>query len=167
MGVHRSTDCGKTWQGPFEVTAATNPNGGLSPQGAPLDAADKEFMDVDPDTGRVIMSWSNFTPFAPGGVEIRTTYSDNMMAGVPPTWARQGRWSLPPRQTARHPCRDSPRRARRVRRVATVPVPGHVLRLRQQRRIRALRRQRRDVAGADRDQSRVLHRWTRCWATIA
>ena len=22
MGVHRSTDCGKTWQGPFEVTAA-------------------------------------------------------------------------------------------------------------------------------------------------
>src|SRR6185436_7134668 len=26
MSLHRSTDCGKTWQGPFEVTAATNPN---------------------------------------------------------------------------------------------------------------------------------------------
>ena len=87
MGVHRSTDCGKTWQGPFEVTAATNPNGGVDATGAPLDAADKEFMDVDPDTGRVIMSWSNFTPFAPGGVEIRTTFSDNLKTGAPPTWS--------------------------------------------------------------------------------
>lgn len=87
MGVHRSTDCGKTWEGPFEVTAASNPNGLLSPTGAPRDAADKEFMDVDPDTGRVIMSWSNFTPAAPGGVEIRTTFSDNMKAGAPPTWS--------------------------------------------------------------------------------
>ena len=31
MGVHRSTDCGQTWQGPFEVTAATNPNGQVNP----------------------------------------------------------------------------------------------------------------------------------------
>ena len=23
MGVHRSKDCGKTWEGPFEVTSAT------------------------------------------------------------------------------------------------------------------------------------------------
>ncbi len=87
MGVHRSTDCGKTWQGPFEVTAASNPNGGVDANGAPLDAADKEFMDVDPETGRVIMSWSNFTPFAPGGVEIRTTFSDNLKTGAPPTWS--------------------------------------------------------------------------------
>lgn len=87
MGVHRSTDCGKTWQGPFEVTGASNPNGQLGPAGNPLDAADKEFMDVDPETGRVIMSWSNFTPFAPGGVEIRTTFSDNMKTGAPPTWS--------------------------------------------------------------------------------
>jgi hypothetical protein len=87
MGVHRSTDCGKTWQGPFEVTAATNPNGGVDATGAPLDAADKEFMDVDPDTGRVIMSWSNFTPFAPGGVEIRTSFSDNLKTGATPTWS--------------------------------------------------------------------------------
>ncbi len=25
MGVHRSRDCGKTWEGPFEITSATNP----------------------------------------------------------------------------------------------------------------------------------------------
>lgn len=86
MGVHRSTDCGKTWAGPFEVTAATNPNG-LVVAGEPLDAADKEFMDVDPETGRVMMSWSNFTPAAPGGVEIRTAFTDDMKAGALPTWS--------------------------------------------------------------------------------
>lgn len=74
MGVHRSTDCGKTWEGPFEVSAATNPNGGVT-AGSADDAADKEFMDVDPDTGRLIMTWSNFTPAAPGFVEMRSAYS--------------------------------------------------------------------------------------------
>jgi hypothetical protein len=86
MGVHRSVDCGHTWQGPFEVTAATNPNGAVDASGSPRDAADKEFMSVDPETGRVIMSWSNFTPFAAGGVEIATTYSDNILAATP-TWS--------------------------------------------------------------------------------
>jgi len=43
-------------------------------------------VDVDPDTGRVIMSWSNFTPVAAGGVEISTTYSDNITAAAP-TWS--------------------------------------------------------------------------------
>jgi hypothetical protein len=88
MGVHRSTDCGKTWAGPFEVTSATNPNG-IVIGGVPQDAADKEFMDVDPDTGRVMLSWSNFTdaPTAPGGVEIRTTYSDNLKTAAVPTWS--------------------------------------------------------------------------------
>ena len=86
MGVHRSVDCGHTWQGPFEVTAATNPNGGISANGEPLDGADKEFMSVDPESGRVIMSWTNFTPFAAGFVEIATTYSDNILAAVP-TWS--------------------------------------------------------------------------------
>ena len=57
MGVHRSTDCGHTWTGPYEVTAATNPNGRLDTNGAPTDDADKEFMDVDPDTGRVLLTW--------------------------------------------------------------------------------------------------------------
>src|SRR5687767_2001887 len=49
MGIHRSTDCGKTWEGPFEIPSVTNPNGILI-GGVPADAADKEFMDVDPDT---------------------------------------------------------------------------------------------------------------------
>jgi Carboxypeptidase regulatory-like domain/Domain of unknown function (DUF4214) len=88
MCVHRSTDFGHTWTGPFEVTAATNPTGVLSGANA-RDAADKEFFDVDPDTGRVLLSWSNFTSAAviPGGVEIRTTFSDNIMSATPPTWS--------------------------------------------------------------------------------
>jgi len=87
MGIHRSTDCGHSWTGPFEVTAATNPNGLTNPAGNPLDAADKEFMSVDPDSGRLLMSWSNFTPAAPGGVEISATYSDNVLTATPPTWS--------------------------------------------------------------------------------
>jgi hypothetical protein len=87
MGVHRSTDCGHTWVGPFEVTPATNPHGLVSASGSPLDASDKEFTDVDPDTGRVILSWSNFTPAAAGGVEISTTFSDNFTTATPPTWS--------------------------------------------------------------------------------
>jgi hypothetical protein len=83
MGVHRSTDCGHTWTGPFEVTAATNPNGLVDVNGAPLDDADKEFLDVDRDTGRVIVSWTNFGASA---VEISTSYTDNIMAN-PPTWS--------------------------------------------------------------------------------
>jgi hypothetical protein len=43
-------------------------------------------MDVNPDTGRVILSWSNFTPEAPG-VEISTTFSDNIATATPPTWS--------------------------------------------------------------------------------
>ena len=89
MSIHRSTDCGHTWQGPFEVTPATNPHGALSGANA-RDAADKEFLDVDPDTGRVILSWSNFSSAAltgiSAGVEIRTTFSDNIMAATP-TWS--------------------------------------------------------------------------------
>jgi hypothetical protein len=88
MGVHRSRDCGKTWEGPFEVTSVTNPNG-IVEDGVPQDAADKEFMDVDPDTGRVLLSWSNFTPAptALGGVEIRTTWSDDLKTAATPTWS--------------------------------------------------------------------------------
>jgi hypothetical protein len=83
MGVHRSTDCGHTWTGPFEVTPATNPNGLVDINGAPRDDADKELMDVDSDTGRVALSWTNFTPTS---AEISTTYSDNITAATP-TWS--------------------------------------------------------------------------------
>jgi hypothetical protein len=88
MSIHRSTDCGHTWTGPFEVTAATNPTGVLIGANA-RDAADKEFIDVDPETGRVMMSWSNFTAASviPAGIEIRATYSDNIFTATPPTWS--------------------------------------------------------------------------------
>jgi hypothetical protein len=76
MGLHRSTDCGHTWQGPFEITAATHPT-------SPSDAADKEFLDVDPDTGRLVISWTNFSAT---GIQMRTAYSDNPTAAAP-TWS--------------------------------------------------------------------------------
>jgi hypothetical protein len=76
MGLHRSTDCGHTWQGPFEITAATHPAG-------PNDAADKEFIDVDPDTGRVMISWTNFGD----ATEMRTAFSDDAATAATPTWS--------------------------------------------------------------------------------
>ena len=76
MSLHRSTDCGHTWQGPFEILPATTPV-------TTGDAADKEFIDVDPETGRVAMSWTNFSTKR----EIRVTYSDNVMTATPPTWS--------------------------------------------------------------------------------
>jgi hypothetical protein len=87
MCVHVSTDFGHTWQGPYEVTSATNPHGLLSGVNA-RDAADKEFIDWDPAHGRLLLTWSNFTStaFAPGGVEISSTYCDNVLSGSP-TWS--------------------------------------------------------------------------------
>jgi hypothetical protein len=85
MGVHVSRDCGHTWKGPFEITPASNPHGAVE-AGTPLDAADKEFIDVDPESKRVIVSWSNFTPFSPGGVEISSTFTNNILAPNGPTW---------------------------------------------------------------------------------
>jgi BNR/Asp-box repeat len=73
MGIFRSFDGGHSWEGPFEVTAATVPSG----------AADKEFIDVDPDTGRVLISWTSFG----SGAQISTAYSDDIMTGNPPTWS--------------------------------------------------------------------------------
>ncbi len=86
MCVHLSNDYGHTWKGPYEVTPATNPHGFS-------DAADKEFASRDPETGRVMMSWSNFTTtaFSPSGIEISRTYSDDLATaaqnGTAPTWA--------------------------------------------------------------------------------
>jgi hypothetical protein len=93
--IHRSIDGGHTWSGPFEVTPATNPNGVLVGANA-RDVADKEFIDVNPTTGRVIISWSNFTNVS-GIVEISTAYSNNIMTGSPPTWS--GRTVLNPGRT--------------------------------------------------------------------
>ena len=87
MCVHRSTDNGHTWQGPFEIPAATNPGGLLVGPNARA-AADKEFADVDPDSGRVLMSWSNFTGRTPS-VQISTTYSDDLKTASVPSWSTQ------------------------------------------------------------------------------
>jgi hypothetical protein len=87
--LHRSLDFGNTWQGPFEVAPASNPNGVFSGNNA-RDSADKELIDVDPDTGRVMVAWSNFTSttFAPGtGKQMLTTFSDDMATAATPTWS--------------------------------------------------------------------------------
>ncbi|HYP06440.1 MAG TPA: hypothetical protein VER03_09380 [Bryobacteraceae bacterium] len=83
LGIHRSTDCGKTWTGPFEVTPATNPGGSVDPGFSGLDAADKELMDVDPDTGRVLIGWTNFSGVTPFFVQMLTTYTDNILSANP------------------------------------------------------------------------------------
>jgi hypothetical protein len=82
MGIHRTRDGGRTWEGPFEVTAASNPNGKFDSAGQVTDAADKEYLDVDPETGRVIISWTNFTDSL---TEMRAAISDDIEAAVP-TW---------------------------------------------------------------------------------
>jgi len=106
MSVHRSRDCGHTWEGPFEVTSASNPSGLLDEDGFPVDAADKEFIDFDRDSGRLLMTWTNFTDtsVAPGGTQILSTYSDDILSSTPPTFspatiisatAREGTGSIP------------------------------------------------------------------------
>ncbi|HYR93545.1 MAG TPA: HYR domain-containing protein [Methylomirabilota bacterium] len=90
MGLHVSADYGHTWSGPYEIGPATNPHGQLSSTtNSARDAADKEFADWDPVSGRMVLSWSNFTStaFAPAGVEITTTFSDNILTANPPTWS--------------------------------------------------------------------------------
>jgi hypothetical protein len=96
LSIHRSTDCGHTWNGPIEVTPATNPNGLVDLGGNALDFADKELMSVDPDTGRVILAWANFTPVARGGVEISATYTDNILSASPNFSPRRVIASRPP-----------------------------------------------------------------------
>jgi hypothetical protein len=83
LGLHRSTDCGRTWTGPIEIKPATNPSGRVDINGDAFDAADKALIDVDPDTSRVMICWSNFTPVAVGGVEISCAYSDNVLSSAP------------------------------------------------------------------------------------
>ncbi|NIM19177.1 MAG: hypothetical protein GTO51_02215 [Candidatus Latescibacteria bacterium] len=61
--LHVSTDGGATWSTPREVTSATSLT----------DFCDKEFMGVDPETGRIFISWTNFG----ATTTMRVTYSDD------------------------------------------------------------------------------------------
>ena len=67
--VHVSTNGGATWSAPREVTTSTSAT----------DFPDKVFMDVDPETGRIFISWTNFGTTT----TMRITYSDDK--GL--TWA--------------------------------------------------------------------------------
>jgi hypothetical protein len=58
-----STDHGATWSTPREVTTATSAT----------DFADKVMMGVDPETGRIFISWTNFGT----STTMRITYSDD------------------------------------------------------------------------------------------
>lgn len=70
--VHRSTDGGVTWAGPFEVTSTTSATDALE---------DKEWITVDPETGRLFLAWTQFP--AAGVDNMKVTYSDD--GGV--TWS--------------------------------------------------------------------------------
>lgn len=81
--LHVSTDGGMTWTGPREVTTATSST----------DFPDKEFMDVDPETGRVLISWTNFG----AGTTMRVTYSDDLGLtwNGPTSFVNSGQGSVP------------------------------------------------------------------------
>lgn len=66
--VHRSVDGGVTWAGPFEVTSAS----------AVGRSADKEWMAVDPETGRVFIAWTDFP--SSGTNSMKVTFSDTQGA---------------------------------------------------------------------------------------
>ncbi len=64
MSVHVSNADGSVWNGPFQVTPAF-----ISGQ-----SADKEFIDVNPVTGRIMMTW---TQFSASTTKILASYSDD------------------------------------------------------------------------------------------
>lgn len=83
--VHISTDGGVSWTAPREVTSATTA----------ADFPDKEFMDFDPETGRLFVSWTHFP--AAGASTMRVTYSDDFgVSWTPATvFASSGQGSVP------------------------------------------------------------------------
>ncbi len=61
--IHVSNSTGTTWTGPIEVT----------PSFIAGASADKEFIDVHPETGRILVTWSNFA----ASISILSTFSDD------------------------------------------------------------------------------------------
>ena len=83
MGVHRSTDCGKTWAGSLRGDLGDQSERHRRRRRARRMPPTRSSWTSIRTRAACIMSWSNFTPAptAPGGVEIRTTYSDNLKTG--------------------------------------------------------------------------------------
>jgi hypothetical protein len=79
--IHVSSDGGATWSAPREVTSATTSG-----------FADKPLMDVDPETGRIHVAWSNF-----GTGSVRTSHSDDMGLTWSPAVIHGLGWGAVPR----------------------------------------------------------------------
>jgi hypothetical protein len=81
--VHISTDGGVSWSPPRQVTSATTPS----------DFPDKEYIDFDPETGRLFISWTNFG----ATTTMRVSYStDRGLTWSPATvFASSGQGSVP------------------------------------------------------------------------
>ncbi len=81
--IHVSSDGGVSWTPPREISTAASA----------IDFPDKPFMDVDPETGRIFVSWTNFG----SSVTMRITYSDDMGLtwNGPVTFGVSGQGSVP------------------------------------------------------------------------
>ncbi len=81
--LHVSTDGGATWSTPREITTASSAT----------DFCDKELMGVDPETGRIFVSWTNFG----ATTTMRIVYSDNMGLtwSAPKVFSISGQGSVP------------------------------------------------------------------------
>src|SRR5207244_5001988 len=62
--VHYSNADGSSWTGPLEITPSFVAN----------QSADKPFIDVNPNTGRILVTWSQFATVS---VSILPAYSDD------------------------------------------------------------------------------------------
>ena len=124
--------------GPFEVTAATNPNGHVDVNGAPMTPPTRSSWTSIPDTGRVVDELDELH------ADVRRDLDDlsrTTSTAATPTWsARQIVGNHRP--TARRRCRDSPVTDSRNAYVAWWRFLDD---LTNQHRLRALDRQRRHV----------------------
>ncbi len=147
MGVHRSTDCGHTWRGPFEVTAATNPTSLLTmvPARQGVHGCRSGYGPADHDAGRIsraMESSRSCSAFSDDGGRDLAAADDSQR--------HRGTTS----RTASRRCRALRQwQHASVCRLAPLPVPGDLFGVRQHDRLRALARQRRH-AGARRSARR-------------
>ena len=80
LSIHLSNADGSAWSNPIEVTPAFGP----------AVSADKEFMDIHPRTGRIVLTWTEFPDV--GATSIKSTFSDDGGA----TWSPAATVGTPP-----------------------------------------------------------------------